>query len=121
GAVGRLPSVDHHAPSVSFDPAPTKLARAIGPMVEAHPELSGVYPLFDARDAFAARVMLTQAAERTLDIRYYIWKRDLSGAWLLEALRAAAHRGVHVRLLLDDNHTSELDSLLAALDAHPNV
>jgi cardiolipin synthase C len=120
-ACGRLPSVDHRTPAVPFDPAPTKLARAIMPMVEAHPGFAGIYPLFDARDAFAARILLTQAAERTLDVRYYIWRRDISGTWLLEALRAAADRGVRVRLLLDDNHTSEIDPLLAALDAHPNI
>ena len=120
-ACGRLPSVDHRAPAVAFDPAPTALARTIAPMIEAHPGLSGIYPLFDARDAFAARLLLAQAAERTLDVRYYIWRRDISGTWLLEALRSAADRGVHVRLLLDDNHTSEIDPLLEALGAHPNI
>jgi cardiolipin synthase C len=120
-ACGRLPSVDHRAPAVAFDPAPTTLARVIVPMVEAHPELTGVYPLLDARDAFAARILFAQAAERTLDVRYYIWRRDISGTWLLEALRSAADRGVRVRLLLDDNHTSEIDPLLEALGAHPNI
>jgi len=119
-ACGRLPSVDRHAGSVRSTPLLRSSLEPSARWLRRTP-LSGVYPLFDARDAFAARVMLTQTAERTLDIRYYVWKRDLSGAWLLEALRAAADRGVHVRLLLDDNHTSELDPLLAALDAHPNV
>jgi putative cardiolipin synthase len=40
---------------------------------------------------------------------------------LFEALHAAADRGVRVRLLLDDNRTSGLDTTLAALDAHPNI
>jgi cardiolipin synthase C len=120
-ACGRLPSIDHRTQAVSLDPTPTALARAIVPMVEAHPGLAGVYPLLDARDAFAARILLAQAAERTLDVRYYIWRRDISGTWLLEALRGAADRGVRVRLLLDDNHTSEIDPLLATLGAHPNI
>src|SRR4029434_20887 len=38
-----------------------------------------------------------------------------------DAVRAAADRGVRVRLLLDDNNTAGLDPLLAALDAHPNI
>jgi putative cardiolipin synthase len=86
-----------------------------------HPGKSGTVPLRDARDAFAARAHLADAAERTLDVQYYIWRNDMSGTLLFEALRRAADRGVHVRLLLDDNNTSGLDVLLAALDSHPNI
>ncbi len=64
------------------------LGKAISPMVEAHPGVSGIYPLPDARDAFAARVLLAQAAEHTLDVRYYIWRNDISGTLLLDALEA---------------------------------
>jgi putative cardiolipin synthase len=77
--------------------------------------------LSDAHDAFAARVMLAKAAERTLDIRYYIWRHDISGTLLMDALREAADRGVRVRLLLDDYRTSALDEMLAALNAHRNI
>src|SRR5437016_5439445 len=122
GGCSTLPSLENRRSStVLFDTGDTKLGRAISPMVDAHPGTSGIYPLPDARDAFAARVLLAQAAERTLDVRYYIWRNDISGTLLFEALRAAADRGVHVRLLLDDNNTSGLDALLAALDAHPNI
>lgn len=87
-------------------------------MVDAHPGISGIYPLPDARDAFAARALLAQSAERTLDVQYYIWHNDMSGTLLFEALRSAADRGVRVRLLLDDNDTSGLDTLLASLASH---
>jgi cardiolipin synthase C len=117
-----LPSLENRTASTAlFDGGDTALGRAISPMVDAHPGTSGIYPLPDARDAFAARVLLAQAAERTLDVRYYIWRNDISGTLLFEALRAAADRGVRVRLLLDDNNTSGLDTLLAALDSHPNI
>jgi cardiolipin synthase C len=86
-----------------------------------HPGKSGIVQLRDARDAFAARAHLADAAERTLDIQYYIWRNDMSGTLLFEALRRAADRGVRVRLLLDDNNTSGLDVALAALDSHPNI
>jgi putative cardiolipin synthase len=82
---------------------------------------SGIVAMRDARDAFAARAHLADAAEHTLDIQYYIWRNDMSGTLLLEALRRAADRGVRVRLLLDDNNTSGLDVLLAALDSHPHI
>ena len=89
--------------------------------MEAHPGLSGIVALPDGHDAFAARALLADAAERTLDVRYYIWHNDMSGTLLFAALRRAADRGVRVRLLLDDNNTAGLDTVLAALEAHPNI
>jgi cardiolipin synthase C len=122
GGCGRLPSLEDRRTSTALlDTDTTQLGRAISPLVVAHPGHSGMYPLPDARDAFAARVLLAQAAERTLDAQYYIWHNDMTGTLLFEGLHAAADRGVRVRLLLDDNRTSGLDATLAALDAHPNV
>ncbi|HMA24281.1 MAG TPA: phospholipase D-like domain-containing protein, partial [Gemmatimonadaceae bacterium] len=66
-------------------------------------------------------MLLARSAQRSLDVQYYIWRGDLTGSLLFEALRAAADRGVRVRLLLDDNNTAGLDTRLAALDAHPNI
>ena len=118
----RLPALEAATPS-EVPPATrdTALGKAIRPLVDANPGRSGVYLLGDAHDAFAARVRLAQAAERTLDVRYYIWHNDTSGTLLFDALRGAADRGVRVRVLLDDNNTGGLDPVLAALDAHPNI
>ncbi|MBN3854101.1 phospholipase D family protein [Paraburkholderia sp. Ac-20340] len=100
----------------------TPLGVAIESAIATHPGLSGIDPLANPLDAFAARVDLVRAAQRTLDVQYYIWRNDLTGTLLLEALREAANRGVRVRLLLDDNGIpSSLDATLAALDAHPNI
>ena len=99
----------------------TGLGRACAPLHEAHPGHSGVFALSDPREAFAARALLAAAAERTLDVQYYIWRHDMSGTLLAEALRRAADRGVRVRLLLDDNNTASLDTVLTALDQHPNI
>ncbi len=99
----------------------TRLSRSVGPRARLHPGQSGVVELRDGRDAFAARVLLADTAERTLDLQYYIWRNDMSGALLFAALCRAADRGVHVRLLLDDNNTSGLDPFLAALASHPNI
>ena len=101
--------------------ADTRLDKAIAPQAAEHPGMSGVYLLRDGRDAFAARVLLTKLAERTLDVQYYIWGNDKTGTLMLNALRAAAERGVRVRLLLDDNNTTGLDEILAAFDALPNI
>jgi cardiolipin synthase C len=119
-----LPSLDNRIVSAALHPAEawtTRLGRAISPAVEAHPGKSGILPLPNAVDAFAVRMLLAGVAERTLDVQYYIWQKDLTGIMLFEALHIAADRGVRVRLLLDDNNTSGLDAILAALNAHPLI
>ena len=117
-----LPSLEGRARSAMLtDTADTTLGRAVAPRVAAHPGRSGVHELRTGHGAFAARVLLARAAERSLDLQYYIWHKDLAGTLLFEELRAAADRGVRVRLLLDDNVTAGLDLTLAALDRHPNI
>ncbi len=122
GVTTALPSLENRSTSIAFvDTGNTRLGKAISPRVAANPRYSGIYPLRDARDAFAARVRLARAAERSLDIQYYIWQKDMTGTLLFNELYEAAERGVRVRLLLDDNNTYGLDPTLAALDAHPNI
>ena len=103
------------------DTAGTRLGRAIAPGVAANPGKTGIHALADPRDAFAVRVLLANAAEKSLDAQYFIWNGDHVGYLLFQALWQAAERGVRVRLLLDDLNTTGLDSTIAALDAHPNI
>ena len=99
----------------------SRLARSIASRARQNPGKSGIIELRDGRDAFAARVLLADRAERTLDIQYYIWRKDMSGMLLFAAIIRAADRGVRVRLLLDDNNTADLDDLLGALTSQPNI
>src|SRR5262245_17248360 len=103
------------------DTASTRLGRAVAPLTAAHPGKSGIHALPNPRDAFAARVLLARAAERSLDLQYYIWHPDTTGGLLADALWQSAERGVRVRLLLDDANTKDLDDVIAVLDAHPNI
>lgn len=103
------------------DTGDTLLGRSIARLAADHDGLSGVLMLDDAHDAFAARILLARAAERSLDVQYYIWHGDMSGTLMLDELRAAADRGVRVRMLLDDNGIAGLDQVLAALNSHPNI
>ncbi|CCF10185.1 phospholipase D/Transphosphatidylase [Pantoea ananatis LMG 5342] len=97
------------------------LEERLVPLCLHHPGLSGIHPLSDGLDAFAARYLLMEKAAKTLDIQYYIWQNDMSGRLLFSAMLAAANRGVIVRLLLDDNNTPGLDDTLAQLNHHPNI
>ncbi len=119
-----LPNLDNRTTSSALPAAEarnTALGRAIAPLVEAHPGKSGVYPMGSPRESFAVRVLLARAAERTLDVQYYIWHLDTTGSLLSSALYEAAERGVRVRLLLDDNGISGIDTDLATLNAHSNI
>lgn len=99
----------------------TLLGETIQSQAKRHPNLTGIRALSNPHDAFAARALLTQVVEKTLDIQYYIWRKDITGMLLLEALHEAADRGVRVRLLLDDNGTRKLDEELTALAQHSNI
>lgn len=118
----RLPPLRNRViTTVIADSAPTPLSRAVADAIGEHPGETGVQLLARPVDAFAARVVLAAAAQRSLDIQYYIWNEDRTGILMFEELFKAAERGVRVRLLLDDLPTSGRDRILAALDAHPNI
>ena len=108
-------------PVVRITDTNNELAKVVSTLRTNRDNLTGIYPLSDSHDSFAARASLIQAAEHTLDLQYYIWHNDASGQLLARALMQAADRGVKVRLLLDDNNTNGLDALMLRLDAHPNI
>ena len=72
-------------------------------------------------DAFVARVLLTQAAERSIDTQYYLFHGDEVGLLFADQLWKAADRGVRVRLLLDDIDLGGRDLNIAAFESHPNI
>ena len=57
--------------------------------------------LDEGHDALLARVHLIRAARRSIDLQTFHFERDDSGRVVLDELRAAARRGVKVRLLMD--------------------
>jgi cardiolipin synthase C len=99
----------------------TRLGQTLGVRKAENPGRDGIYALPSGRDAFALRMVLVEAAQRSIDLQYYIWKGDTTGQLMFEQVWKAAERGVRVRLLLDDQQTRGLDATLAALDAHPNI
>lgn len=103
------------------DTSDTRLGRAVRPGVTANPGKTGIHAVPNPQDAFAARVLLAGAAEKSIDAQYFLWHGDQVGNLLFEALWRAAGRGVRVRLLIDDINTAGLDPTLAALDAHPGI
>ena len=87
----------------------------------AHPGKSGFLPIGNGLDAFVARALLAQSAERSIDAQYFILQSDLIGRLFVHQLLKAADRGVRVRLLVDDWELKGRDLGAAALDSHPNI
>lgn len=72
-------------------------------------------------DAFVARAVLAEMAERSLDVQYYLYHQDLVGGLFTGYLVRAAERGVRVRILVDDMDMDGRDAGLLTLDAHPDI
>ncbi|WP_332879286.1 phospholipase D family protein [Massilia sp. S19_KUP03_FR1] len=117
-----LPKLGNRAvTSAAVDTDGTRLGKSVTAATAEHPGKAGLVSLSTGHSAFAARALLANAAERTLDVQYYMWHADTTGKLLFAALKRAADRGVRVRLLLDDNNTTGMDQLLLALDRLPNM
>lgn len=99
----------------------TLLGRAVAEQEALHPGESGFILLDSGLNAFVARIILADLAEKSLDLQYYLFHDDLVGGLLAYKLLEAADRGVRVRLLLDDMGLEGRDLAIARLNSHPNI
>ncbi len=102
-------------------PEQTSLGRGYAPPILADAAQSGFYLLDVGIEAFAARAALADAAERALDLQYYMMRDGQTTRLLIERLVIAAERGVRVRILLDGLEAAGRDREIAALIAQPNI
>jgi putative cardiolipin synthase len=80
------------------------------------------FRLLDSVDlAFTSRLALIEGAQRTLDLQYYAIHADSSTEQLLQRIRAAAARGVRVRILLDDFNSVGADAQVLRLAFLKNI
>jgi putative cardiolipin synthase len=117
-----LPTEYPRHPSTAITDYPaTSLDQLFEKDAAQHPGESGFAIIRHGRQAFTARVALTDLAEKSLDLQYYIWEADATGGILAERLVRAADRGVRVRVLLDDINMEGDAPVAALLDTHPNI
>jgi len=121
GGCSSLPKEVVRTPSTAIAASPQTLLGKIAKVSQPSPELTGFRLMPIGSFALNTRIALAQRAQASLDVQYYLVQDDVTGRYLLRALRDAAMRGVRVRLLMDDLYTSGEDPLLLALAAHPNV
>ncbi len=99
----------------------TALAEIFAPTSAEHPGLSGGYLLDKGEQSLLWRGVLTEHAEKSIDIQTFIWADDNVGTIGAARLLQAAQRGVRIRALVD-YLTLDVDSdYLRMLNDHPNI
>ena len=109
------------ASSALTSPQETRLGRQFESAAREHGGNSGFRFVQAGADGFLIRMQMINAAERTLDLQYFIFRGDETGRLLTDAVLHAADRGVRVRVLVDDGKTLTGDDQLTVLEAHPSV
>lgn len=99
----------------------TTLGTQIQEATDQNQGKSGFYLQSFGIDGFLTRMQMINAAEKTLDLQYFILRGDDTGRFLTEAILQAADRGVRVRLLLDDGEAIAGDEHIQPLSAHKNM
>jgi len=109
-------------PSTALDsPEVTALGREVSGDEQLRGGVSKFRLLTDGNDGFVARAEMADAAQRTLDIQYFLFQDDETGKLLVDSLLHGAARGVRVRLLIDDTEDVTKNPQIAALAAHENI
>jgi len=97
------------------------LSKQLEPLKQLMSNQTGVYVLEQGDESMVARAWLSENAEKSIDVQYFIFSADNVGLIACDYLLRAADRGVRVRILVDDIMVdSDIEELLA-LDAHPNL
>lgn len=82
---------------------------------------SGVVVLENGGGSLVTRAWLTNYAEQTIDIQYFIFSTDNVGLIACDYLVRAADRGVKVRIIVDDIMVdADIEDILT-LDSHANI
>lgn len=84
-------------------------------------EKTGVYVLEDGDGSMVTRAWLSEYAEHSIDIQYFIFTADNVGLIAADYLVRAADRGVKVRILVDDIMVEADEEKLLNLDSHENI
>ena len=123
GCAGLPKDVQRPVSTAFTAPETTALGQLVGQRRAAaggrHP--SGFMLLSGAQTAYSSRLALVNAAQKTLDLQYYAIHADASTERLLLGVVEAAQRGVRVRVLLDDFHSTGRDAQVMRLAFVPNI
>ena len=58
------------------DTVDTRLGKGVSQWADTHGGLSGFYPLSEGMDALGVRLKLAEVAEKSIDLQYFLMKKD---------------------------------------------
>ena len=99
----------------------TSLSNELKDVSELMQEKTGVYVLEDGGGSLVTRAWLSENAEQTIDIQYFIFSTDNVGLIAIDYLVKAADRGVKVRILVDDIMVDVDIKDVLTLNSHENI
>ena len=99
----------------------TSLSKALAPLDSLMQNKTGVYVLEDGGGAMVTRAWLSEYAEESIDVQYFIFSTDNVGLIACDYLVRAADRGVKVRILVDDIMVEATVHEILMLDSHENI
>jgi putative cardiolipin synthase len=97
------------------------LSNELSPVAEHMATKTGVYVLEDGGTSMVARAWLSEYAEKTIDVQYFIFSTDNVGLIACDYLVRAADRGVKVRVLVDDIMVDAGVHEILTMDSHENI
>lgn len=82
---------------------------------------TGVYSLEKGGESLFTRLWFFKNAQQSIDIQYYSFAKDATGAIAADYVVKAADRGVKVRILIDDAASRMYSHEIQLLDSHDNI
>jgi len=104
-------------PTQNFAPLSNQLMRIEDSLLTK----TGTFVLEEGDMSMIFRAWLSESAEKSIDIQYFIFSADNIGLIAIDYLIRAANRGVKVRMLVDDIMVETDGDVLLAIDSHPNL
>ena len=99
----------------------TSLTKELANVSHLMHDKTGAYVLEDGSGSMVARAWLSEYAEKTIDIQYFIFSTDNVGLIACDYLVRAADRGVKVRIIVDDIMVdADIDDILT-FASHENI
>jgi putative cardiolipin synthase len=99
----------------------TSLTNELEPLKDSMVNKTGVFVLEDGGTSLIARAWLSEYAEKSIDIQYFIFSTDNVGLIACDYLVRAADRGIKVRILVDDIMVEAGVHEILTLDSHENI
>jgi putative cardiolipin synthase len=97
------------------------LTKELAPIADRMENSNGVYVLEDGGGSLITRAWLSEYAEKSIDIQYFIFSTDNVGLIACDYLVRAADRGVQIRIIVDDIMVEAGAHEILTMDSHENI